>query len=411
MQRGELSMRAAGYHSFTIFLAVISLVAVMAAGCASGAAPAPAAESASEDMTEAALAADTAAAPAEEEPKLTTETAVAGICLSRSSYGDNERLAGELREALAARGFLPDHILSMDITGNRQKQQEEIDGCLAQGCNVLIISPVENEAIPGLADRISDSGASAVFVNCIPPEGETARWASEEISAVWIGTTYADELACQMKILYDCSGQERGIDFNEDGHVGAVLIGGGEEARSSLEETVRDLGSELQILAETDLEDAEEISAFTQEILNTHKKEAELFLCSTEAAAQAAADGVQLRHRLVGRDILVIGTGAHEDTCTAIINKLMTGSVFMDFYEQANLAAVASKDLVEGNQESRIISNVIFKVTEENAQEVLDQLWKSGGGAAQEEAEEEAQEGETEEAGEENRPEEENEEE
>ena len=383
-------MRTAAYHRCISFLVVICLTAVLAAGCASsGTGPAPAAESASEDMTEASLAADTQAAPTEEEPRLTTETAVAGICLSRSAYGDNERLARELQEALVHRGFNPENIISMDITGSRSKQEEEVEECLARGCNVLILSPVEDEAIPGFADQIGEAGASAVFVNCTPPEEETGRWASEGISAVWIGTTYADELACQMKILYDCSGQERGIDFNEDGHVGAVLIGGGEEARNLLEETVRDLGSELQILAETDLEDGEEISAFTQEILNTHRKEAELFLCSTEEAAQAAADGVQLRHRLVGRDILVIGTGAHEYTCTAIINKLMTGSVFMDFYEQANLAAVASKDLIEGNQESRIIANVLFKVTEENAQEVLDQLWKSRGGAEEEGSEEE----------------------
>ena len=126
-------------------------------------------------------------------------------------------------------------------------------------------------------------------------------------------------------------------------------------------------------------EDPEEISLYTQEILNTHKKEAELILCSTESAALAASDGVQLRHRLVGRDILIIGNGTHEDTCTAIINKLMSGSTFVDFYEQAKLIAVAAKDMIEGNQQKKTIADVIFKVTEENAQEVLDQLWKTRG--------------------------------
>ena len=143
--------------------------------------------------------------------------------------------------------------------------------------------------------------------------------------------------------------------------------------------TVHDLGSEVQILGETDEEDPEEISLYTQEILNTHKKEAELILCSTESAALAASDGVQLRHRLVGRDILIIGNGTHEDTCTAIINKLMSGSTFVDFYEQAKLIAVAAKDMIEGNQQKKTIADVIFKVTEENAQEVLDQLWKTRG--------------------------------
>ena len=84
---------------------------------------------------------------------------------------------------------------------------------------------------------------------------------------------------------------------------------------------------------------------------------------------------------MVGRDILVIGVGAHEDTCTGIINKLISGSTFTDFFEQANLAAVAARDMIEGNQREKTISDVIFKVTEENAQEVLDQLWKTGKGS------------------------------
>ena len=123
--------------------------------------------------------------------------------------------------------------------------------------------------------------------------------------------------------------------------------------------------------------------------MNTHRKEAELVLCNTESAALAAADGVQLRHRLVGRDILVIGIGTHEDTCTAIINKLMSGSTFVDFYEQAKLTAVAAKDVVEGNQARKTIADVVFKVTEDNAQEVLDQLWKTRGENAGENSTEE----------------------
>ena len=156
-----------------------------------------------------------------------------------------------------------------------------------------------------------------------------------------------------------------------------MLIGGGEAAESALKETAKDLGSRLRVLGETESSNAEEISQYTQDILNEYRKEVEVILCSTEDRALAAADGVQLRHRLVGRDILVVGTSAHEETCEAIINKLMSGSTFTDFYEQASLTAVAAKDLIEGNLPEKMISNVVFKVTEENAQEVLDLLWKT----------------------------------
>ena len=361
------------------FLAVLIVsVILLTAGCGSQAGST--AQQASEDTSEAATAGNTEEnAATAEEAKITKENAVVGICISRSETGDNEYLFHALPDELVRQGFTSGNIMSQDLTGNSDKQKEEIDRCLSEGCSLLVVAAVDDEDIPEIVDKAAASGAGLVFVNCTPEEKEIRRWTEQSLNAVWIGSDYAQELGIQMSILYDYSGTDRGLDFNEDGHVGAILIGGGEQALSALEETVHDLGSEVQILGETDEEDPEEISLYTQEILNTHKKEAELILCSTESAALAASDGVQLRHRLVGRDILIIGNGTHEDTCTAIINKLMSGSTFVDFYEQAKLIAVAAKDMIEGNQQKKTIADVIFKVTEENAQEVLDQLWKTRG--------------------------------
>ena len=361
------------------FLAVLIVsVILLTAGCGSQAGST--AQQASEDTSEAATAGNTEEDTAvTEEVKITKENAVVGICFARSETGDNEYLFHALPDELVRQGFTSGNIMTQDLTGNRGKQEEEIDRCLSEGCSLLVVAAVDDRDIPEIVDKAAASGAGLVFVNCTPEEKEIRRWTEQSLNAVWIGSDYAQELGIQMSILYDYSGTDRGLDFNEDGHVGALLIGGGDQALAALEETVHDLGSEVQILGETDEEDPEEISLYTQEILNTHKKEAELILCSTESAALAASDGVQLRHRLVGRDILIIGNGTHEDTCTAIINKLMSGSTFVDFYEQAKLIAVAAKDMIEGNQQKKTIADVIFKVTEENAQEVLDQLWKTRG--------------------------------
>ena len=370
--------RNKGYN-WKYFAAVLLSVVMLMAGCGRKD-PAPAAEQASEDMSQTAQTADTEeTAVVEEEVKITTENALVGICFARSGTGDNEYLYKALQDELVLHGFSAENILVQDLTGRSSRQAEEIDECLERGCTLLVVSAVDNKDIPGIVDKAAAAEAGVVFVNCTPDDEEILRWTEQDLNAVWIGSTYEQDLSIQMNILYDYSGTDRGLDFNEDGHVGALLVGGGDQARTALEETVRDLGSELQILGETDSEDAEEISLYTQEILNTHRKEVELVLCSTESAAMAAADGVQLRHRLVGRDILVIGIGTHEDVCTAIINKLMSGSTFVDFYEQAKLTAVAAKDLVDGNQARKTIANVVFKVTEDNAQEVLDQLWKTRG--------------------------------
>ena len=356
-----------------IFLTAVLIAAVMlASGCGTQK-PVPVVESASEDMTEAAQTAETVAVP--EPPKLTTENAKVGISVARSEDGDNERLLLELRKALELQGFMPENILVREQTRSRSRQEELVEECLAEGCSLVICSAVSDARIPSLADRIAEGGASAIFVNCTPDEEELERWEKENIPAVWIGATEEQKADCQMTILHDYSGTDRGLDFNGDGSVGAIVVCEDLDAMEKLQETVEDLGSNLKILREVDTEDPEEISLTIQNILNEYRKEAELILCSSEETARAAADGVQLRHRLVGRDILVIGTDAHEDTCTAIINKLISGSTFTDFYEQANLAAVAGKDLIDGNQQGRRIASVVFKVTEENAQEVLDQLW------------------------------------
>ena len=356
-----------------IFLTAVLIAAVMlASGCGTQK-PVPVVESASEDMTEAAQTAETVAVP--EPPKLTTENAKVGISFARSEDGDNERLLFELRKALELQGFMPENIIVREQTRSRSRQAELVEECLAEGCSLVICSAVSDARIPSLADRIAEGGASAIFVNCTPDEEELERWEKENIPAVWIGATEEQKVDCQMTILHDYSGTDRGLDFNGDGSVGAIVVCEDLDAMEKLQETVEDLGSNLKILREVDTEDPEEISLIIQNILNEYRKEAELILCSSEETARAAADGVQLRHRLVGRDILVIGTDAHEDTCTAIINKLISGSTFTDFYEQANLAAVAGKDLIDGNQQGRRIASVVFKVTEENAQEVLDQLW------------------------------------
>lgn len=360
-------------------VAVILLALLLAAGCGSQQA-APVAESASEDRSEAmeaAREAETAAAAAEEEPRPTPETTLVGISLAKTENGDNDRLLYELGSTLTLQGFRPENIIAGDFVDSRTRQAETVGGFLDQGCSIVIVSPVSDKRIPDLADMITARGAGAVFVNCSPDPEEVDRWRALDMPVVWIGSDQADRTACQMTVLYDYSGAERGPDFNGDGHVGAVLIGGDENTEETLSQTIADLGSELRILGRTEYTNHEEVSAYTQDMLNEYRKEAELVLCSSEDAAAAAADGVQLRHRLVGRDILVIGTDAHEDACTAIINKLMSASTFTDFYEQAGLTAVAAKDLVEGNQKEKKISNVIFKVTEENAQEVLDQLWNT----------------------------------
>ena len=342
-------------------------------GC-SGSKPAPpAVESASEDTTEAAQIAETTAAV--EIPRITTETAKVGICFGKTENGDNERLLYELEKSLEIQGFQTENIIVQKPTGSRSTQAAEVEECLAQGCSLVIVAPVSDDRIPPLADSITGAGASGVFVNCTPDREELERWETGNLPLVWIGATSDQKADCQMTILHDYSGTDRGLDFNGDGSVGAILVCEDVDTMEKLEETIEDLGSELRILREVDTENAEEISLAVQETLNEYRKEAELILCSSEETARAAANGVQLRHRLVGRDILVIGTDAHEDTCTAIINKLISGSTFTDFYEQADLTAVAGKDLIEGNQNKKQIASVVFKVTENNSQEVLDQLW------------------------------------
>ena len=182
-----------GAFSYAL-LAFVVLCLAMPAGCGRRE-TAPAVETASEDMTEASAEADTVAEPVPEEVKLTTETARVGICLSRSRDRDNERLMQELQRALELRGFMPENLRVREMTRSRSRQDEQVDECLEEGCAVMIISAVSDARIPGMADRITEAGAQAVFVNCSPGDDELTRWSREQMPCVWVGTTYAQELA------------------------------------------------------------------------------------------------------------------------------------------------------------------------------------------------------------------------
>ena len=224
------------------FAAVLILLLSMM-GCG-GSKPAPAAvESASEDTTEAAQTAETTAAV--EIPRITTENARVGICFAKTENGDNERLLYELGKSLELQGFQPENMIIQKQTGSRSTQAEQVNECLAQGCSLVIVAPVSDDRIPSLADSITGAGASGVFVNCTPDREELKRWEAGNMPLVWIGATDDQKSDCQMTILHDYSGTDRGLDFNGDGSVGAILVCEDVDTMEKLEETIDDLGSEL----------------------------------------------------------------------------------------------------------------------------------------------------------------------
>jgi len=76
--------------------------------------------------------------------------------------------------------------------------------------------------------------------------------------------------------------------------------------------------------------------------------------------------------RVVGEDIYLLGVDALTEALQNVIDGKMTGTVFNDHFGQSHAAAQAAADFAAGKDLETLIGVDYIKVTQENAQEILD---------------------------------------
>jgi methyl-galactoside transport system substrate-binding protein len=108
--------------------------------------------------------------------------------------------------------------------------------------------------------------------------------------------------------------------------------------------------------------------------LSQYGNDIEVVFCNNDAMALGALQSIQSAGRTVGKDIYLVGVDALTEVVEKVISGEITGTVFNNHFAQADGAADAAINYLNGAGNEHNIQCDYTKVTAENAQEILDSL-------------------------------------
>ena len=171
------------------------------------------------------------------------------------------------------------------------------------------------------------------------------------------------------------------IDKNGNGKVDYIMIEGDPEnvdAQYRTEFSVKaleDAGFEVNELDDQvgnwDQATAQQLVANS---LSQYGDDVEVVFCNNDAMALGALQSIEAAGRTVGEDIFLVGVDALSEALEDVIAGTMTGTVFNDHFSQSHSAADAAVRFLTGEGNDYYIGCDYVKVTQENAQDVLDMV-------------------------------------
>ena len=351
--------------------AMASAMALSLAACGGGstattAAPTEAAKetaAASEAATEAAKeAAETAAQAAG-----TADVADKKVGISIYKFDDNfmtlyrQELQRYLTEDL---GFKAENVVIQDGKGDQAEQTN--------------LNLVQASSAPEITDMCKDAGIPVVFINREPDEAEEQRWVDEKINATYVGCDARQSGTYQGEEILET---ETKGDINGDGKVSYIMIQGDPEnvdAQYRTEFSVKaltDAGVEVEeLLKQRGDWDQAKAQQIAQDALNQYGDKIEVIFCNNDAMALGALQAIEAAGRKVNEDIYLVGVDALTEAVQNVIDGKQTGTVFNDHFSQAKAAADAAVKFIGGEEVDAKIPVDYIKVTNANAQEILDKL-------------------------------------
>lgn len=374
-------------------VALASMMALSLAGCSSNteettaAAETTAAETEAE-ITEAAAEEETTAAEAAEEAAETAAAAVGDVDLSDKKVGisiyqfnDNfmtlyrEELVRYLTEDL---GFAAENVVVQDGKGDQAEQTNQIQNFITQQYDVLILNLVQASSAPDVTDMCHAAGIPVVYINREPDVAEEERWAAEGIAATYVGCDARQSGTYQGEEILETATKG---DINGDGVVSYIMIQGDPEnvdAQYRTEFSVKaltDAGMEVEeLLIQRGDWDQAKAQQIAQDALTQFGDQIEVVFCNNDAMALGALQAIEAAGRTVNEDIYLVGVDALTEAVQNVIDGKQTGTVFNDHFSQAQSAGDIAVQMLAGEAVDTVNMVDYIKVTQDNAQEILDML-------------------------------------
>lgn len=362
-----------------------AMVATLFTGCGSkteeAAAPAEAAQEEAAPEAE-----DAAPAEAADAADATAEAAggdlaskKVGVCIYQFSDNFMTLFRTELENYLIAQGFSKDNITIVDGQNDQATQTGQIDNFINDKVDVLIINPVNSSSAETITDKVVEAGIPLVYINREPSKDEEQRWADNGWNVTYVGCDARQSGTMQGEMIVDL-GLEA-VDLNGDGKIQYIMVEGDPEnvdAQYRTEFSVKaltDAGLEVECLSDQvgnwQQAEAQQIVA---NALGQYTTDVEVVFCNNDAMALGALQAIDAAGRKVGTDIYLVGVDALSEALENVLAGTMTGTVFNDHFSQSHSAADAAIRFINGEGNDNYIGCDYVKVTQDNAQEILDMV-------------------------------------
>ena len=359
-----------------------TMVATMATGCGNSSGETTTTDNAASTTTDAAApateASDTAAAVTEAAGGDYADKKV-GVCIYQFSDNFMTLFRTELENYLVEQGFSKDNITIVDGANDQATQTGQIDNFISEGVDVLIVNPVNSSSAATITDKVVAADIPLVYINREPDAEEEQRWEDNGWNVTYVGCDARQSGTFQGEMIVDLGLDT--VDLNGDGKIQYVMVEGDPEnvdAQYRTEYSVKaltDEGLEVECLSDQvgnwQQDQAQQIVA---NALGQYGDKVEVVFCNNDAMAMGALQAIQAANRTVGKDIYLVGVDALSEALESVIAGTMTGTVFNDHFSQSHSAADAAINYLTGAGNEHYIGCDYVKVTQDNAQEVLDMV-------------------------------------
>ena len=275
-------------------------------------------------------------------------------------------------------GFNPDNVIVQDGKNDQAEQTNQINNFITDQVDVMILNLVQSSSAPQVTDMCNEAGIPVVYINRQPDETESDRWASDGLKATYIGADARQSGTFQGEEILET---ENKGDINGDGKVSYIMVQGDPEnidAQYRTEYSIKaltDAGVEVdELLLQRGDWDQAKGQQIVQDAITQYGDDVEVVFCNNDAMALGALQAIQAAGRTVGKDIYLVGVDALTDAVQNIVDGNFTGTVFNDYFSQAQGAANLAVKFLKGEEVDPVNMVDYVKVTADNAQEILDKI-------------------------------------
>mgnify|MGYP002601008792 CR=1 FL=1 len=275
-------------------------------------------------------------------------------------------------------GFKKENITIQDGKGDQAEQTNQIQNFITQKYDVLILNLVQASSAPEITDMCKEAGIPVVYINREPDAAEEERWESEGLNATYVGCDARQSGTYQGEEILETANKG---DINGDGKVSYIMIQGDPEnvdAQYRTEFSVKaltDAGMEVEeLLKQRGDWDQARAQQIAQDALNQYGDKIEVIFCNNDAMALGALQAIEAAGRKVNEDIYLVGVDALTEAVQNVIDGKQTGTVFNNHFAQAQAASDIAVKFLSGEKVDAVNMVNYEKVTQDNAQEILDML-------------------------------------